>query len=173
MAISQIPPKNSPKPRGRSLAVLFMFIAGGLLVISVTDLEEKIPAQIKKAMSSKEERTAFRECQNFLNELKQQNLPSNFQDVSLQLIDPLPGKAAIGKAFSDCLKKNINSPVKAQIEIFSSDYEGKDGDTIVAQMSIFDLSSNKVSEINVQWKTDEFIASDDPPSNPKIQESKE
>lgn len=160
------------KPKSLSLAILFMFLAAALVVISVTDLEEKIPSQLKTALSSKAELSASRECQNFLNELRQQKLPVNFQDVSLQLIDPLPGKNAIGKAFADCLKKSESSQMTAQIEIFSSDYEGKDGDTIVAQMSIFDGSSNKVSEINVQWKTDEFIASDETSNEAGTKETK-
>lgn len=137
-----------------------MFLAASALIVVAFLDEDTVTDIIKGKGSSSTQKSIEAQCLELRKQLVEQQLPTEFSKVDLNLIDPLPNKEIVSQTLDACLVKSPTSQVSVQGDIFSSDYEGKDGDVIIGQMSFFDSSENKIMEINLQWHTENFQASD-------------
>jgi hypothetical protein len=144
----------------RQPAILLFFLAAAVLVLATVTDEDAFTDLVSGKGSAETRKNIEAQCQSLRQQLQEANLPTQFLTVDLSLIDPLPNKNIVLEGLTNCLTRSSESTLSVQGDIFSSDYEGKDGNVIIGQLSFFDSTENKVMEINLQWITDQFQASE-------------
>lgn len=158
--------KASPNRKsifGAFLGASLVALSGIIILVAVSMDRQPFLAKVTEFnMSSETHRKIFTECLALHKQLDELKYPHSFKAIEINLIDPLPAKQQIASALSSCLTKSAKSPYSLQGEVFSSEYEGKDGDVIVLQLNFFDKTGNKVMELNHHWTTSEFQPSQEP-----------
>lgn len=163
-------PLNSKRKRN-AYGILGAFLIGlsALALLTVAEMESAplLVRALEFNWSSDVHRKIFSQCLDLHNQLDELKLPHEFSEISINLIDPLPEKIQIQSALAGCLKKNIQSKLSIQGEVFNSDFEGKDGNVVILQLSLMDQKKNKIMELNHHWTTTQFKPSDDVIGNKK------
>lgn len=165
------PQRKAKAGLGAPLGAACIMLAGAIVYVAVSmDRQPFLTKVTDFNMSSEVHRKIFAECLSLHKQLDELKFPHAFNNIEINLIDPLPSKTQITSALSSCLTKNPKSPFAIQGEVFSSEYEGKDGDVIVLQLNFIDKTGNKVMELNHHWTTSEFQPSEDTVAAKKVSE---
>lgn len=148
---------SKPTAKRKSLGILLFFFASAALLLAIAlENPSSIMGDSSTGIPSLAKQT-HQQCAYLRKQLEAQKIPSRFFEMEFNLIDPLPDREEISNLLNSCFDKDIESPLELSAEVFSSAFEGKDGDVIIAQISLSDRNQNKVQEIYLQWKTKNFV----------------
>ncbi len=129
------------------LGSLFLF-GSAAVALFIFEFHDVPISPLSINWKSDNQRKLFLVCKSIHSELSESSISHDFSEIKLNMIPPIEDKQTIESEFKKCFPKNTRSKFSLDADIFSSDYEGKDGDLLITQISIFDSKFNKIIEID-------------------------
>lgn len=125
-----------------------LVIVTAVVIATFELLPRESKMKVQTILMSSEQKTLFSECEIMRSQLRDQGLASQFKNVELQIRDERLKKDPIIKDIRKCFVLSEGSPLRAEVELFSSDFGNEASADLQVQVSVFDLkSNNKISEL--------------------------